>query len=412
VLVKVNAKQLVRLGVISSLGIGLVISDSSLAEPWSYDGSLELEQRIFFEQNPLPGFNHLQTSARLSAEFFKGWNDGSDQLIFEPYARLDAQDSERTHIDIRQLVWSHFGESHELSAGIGQVYWGVTESQNLVDIINQTDNVENIDGEDKLGQPMIHYSYFNDYGTFEAFLLPYFRERTFEGPDGRLSGGFIIDNNQAEFESAAEQSHLDVAGRYSHTVGDWGVGLSLFSGTSREPDLLRLANLETGETKPFYPQINQFGADVQLTTGGWLVKLEAIQRNFNDSFYQDFAAATIGAEYTLVGIFGSIYDLGLLGEYSWDQRDEQATSAFQNDAFIGARLAFNDTSDSQLLLGFSNDLDNSDSRAVFVEASTRLAPVLTMNIELRYFESDTPSDLLFGLEDDSFIQIGVEYFFD
>jgi len=385
---------------------------TSLAEEFSFDGSLELEQRIFIEENPLPGLNHLQSSARLSAEFFKEWNDGDDQLVFEPFVRLDAEDDERSHLDVRQLIWTHYGEKYEISTGIGQVYWGVTESQHLVDIINQTDTVENIDGEDKLGQPMIHYSHVNNYGTFEAFILPYFRERTFEGGDGRLSGGLVVNNDRALYESSSKQSHIDFAARYSNTIGDWGLGFSWFSGTSREPDLLRFGNFTTGATTPFYPQIDQLGVDIQLTTGGWLFKLEAIQRNHNDSFYEDFAATTIGVEHSLVGVFGSIYDLGLLGEYSWDERGERATSLFQNDAFIGARLVFNDVSDSQLLLGLSNDLDNGDSRAVFIEASTRLSSAIRMNIELRYFDSDTQSDLLFRIEDDSFIQIGLEYFFD
>jgi len=111
-------------------------------------------------------------------------------------------------------------------------------------------------------------------------------------------------------------------------------------------------------------------------------------------------------------LFGSVYDLGILAEYSWDERQEDATTLFQDDVFVGARLAFNDLSDSQLLLGISNDMENSDSRALFVEAATRIAPSLTMNVELRYFDSDTPTDPLFRFKDDSFIQLGIEYFFD
>jgi len=397
---------------LSFVASGLCISEASLSQAFSYDGSLELEQRVFIEDNPRPGLTRLQTSGRLSAEFFTQWNDDSDQLVFEPFVRLDSQDSERSHVDVRQLLFTHYGENYEFSAGIGQVFWGVTESQHLVDIINQTDGVENVDGEDKLGQPMVHYSYFSNYGTFEAFVLPYFRERTFEGSDGRLTGGLVVDTDGALYESSSEQSHVDFAARYSNTIGDWGLGFSWFSGTSREPDLLRFSDFLTGSTTPFYPQIDQFGADIQLTTGGWSVKLEAIQRNHQDRFFEDFAAVTIGAEYTLVGVFGSVYDVGLLGEYSWDQREQLATSLFQNDAFLGARLAFNDISDSQLLLGLSNDLDNTDSRAVFVEASTRLGSVVTVNIELRYFDSNSPADPLFRFRDDSFIQVGFEYFFD
>jgi len=60
---------------------------------------------------------------------------------------------------------------HRLQVG----FWGVTEFQHLVDIINQTDLVENIDTEDKLGQPMINLALINDWGTVDLFIMPYFR---------------------------------------------------------------------------------------------------------------------------------------------------------------------------------------------------------------------------------------------
>jgi len=397
--------------IISALLSGLTISTTEAKTDISYDGSIEVEQRFFLKSDDLRELGQGQTSARLSSEIVVEWNKGDDRLVIEPYVRLDAQDDERTHTDLRQFIWSHYGSNYEISAGVGQVFWGVTESQQLVDIINQTDSVENIDGEDNLGQPMIRYNTFGDWGTIDAFILPYFRERTFVGQDSRLNGGLIVNNDRAEYESSREESHIDLAFRYSQTLGDWSIGLSVFDGTSREPDLLRNLNFATGETIPFYPQITQYGTDIQLTTGSWLVKLEAIDRSFSDLFLEDFAAITAGFEYTIVGVFGSLYDLGLLSEYSWDERGENASSIFQNDLFIGARFVLNDVANSEVLLGVSGDLDNSDSQSVFVEASTRLNNSLTTNIELRYFDSDTPSDLLFRLRNDSFIQVGVEYYF-
>lgn len=378
----------------------------------SFDGSIELEQRLFFDKNVTEQPARGQSSARLLLEYVKDWNSGDDQFVFEPFVRLDSDDNERSHADIRQFAYTHYGKKSEFTLGISRVFWGVTESQHLVDIVNQTDAVENIDGEDKLGQPMMRYSYFSDFGTFDAFLLPYFRERTFVGADGRLNGGLLVDTDNPVFESSSEQSHLDHALRYSNTLGDWGVGLSWFSGTSREADLSRFADFTTGRTQPYYPQIDQFGADVQLTTGAWLLKFEGIQRNFDDAIYEDYAAATLGFEYTLVGLFGSVYDLGLLSEYSWDQRKEVAQSVFQDDLFVGGRLLLNDVNDSQVLFGLVNDLGNSDSRSIFLEASTRVASSFTVNVELRYFASDTPADPLFRFNDDSFVQIGVAYFFD
>lgn len=385
---------------------------SSVVTAVSFDGSIEFEQRLFESGKTADDINVRQNSVKLSLEFFKDWNDGQDQIVFEPFIRLDADDSDRSHVDARQLLWTHYGENHEFSAGLGQIYWGVTESQHLVDIINQTDAVENIDGEDKLGQAMLHYSYIHDYGTVDAFLLPSFRERTFEGPSGRLNAGLTVDQNSVEYESSDGQSNLDYALRYSHTLGDWDIGLSWFEGTSREPDLLRFANASTGETLAYYPQLKQLGTDLQLTTGSWIYKLEAVHREFNDAFYDNYFATTIGTEYTLVGLFGSSKDLGLLVEYSWDQRDQLASSLFQNDAFIGARLAFNDALDSQILFGISNDLDNNDNRLIFIEGATRLGNNLTLNAELRIFNASESNTPLARIDDDSFIQIGLEYFFD
>ena len=404
-------------GMIRRAGGMLLLCFLGTAAANSLDGSIEIEQRYFWEDDTesIQTGTNLgagQTSARLELEWFREWNNGDDQLLFEPFLRLDEQDSERSHADVRQLLWTHYHKNWEFAAGIGRVFWGVTESQHLVDIINQTDGVENIDGEDKLGQPMLKASFFNDYGNFEGYLLPWFRTRTFAGSDSRLNGGIVVDNDKEFYESGSEEQHVDLALRYNHTIGDWGIGLSWFTGTSREPDLLRFFDPQTATTTPYYPQIDQFGADIQITTDAWLFKLEAIQRNHDDQLLEDFAAATVGFEYTFVGIFDTVYDLGVLGEFSWDERDERATSVFQNDAFVGARLALNDVYDSEVLFGVVSDLDDSDSRSLFVEAATRLANELTANIELRYFDSDNPSDPLFALRDHSFIQIGLEYFFD
>ncbi len=105
---------------------------------------------------------------------------------FIPFYRYDANDAKRTRGDIRELYWQMDYRELSFKAGIDVVFWGVAESQHLVDIINQTDLVEDIDGEEKLGQPMVNLDYMTDLGTWQFYLLPYFRERTFPGEQGRL----------------------------------------------------------------------------------------------------------------------------------------------------------------------------------------------------------------------------------
>ncbi len=138
-------------------------------------------QGRFFPQAPLdPEQKRNSGSLAVQPEYYHEWENGSS-FTFVPFARIDSADSERTHFDIRELNYLWLTDSWELRAGIGKVFWGTTEFVHLVDIINQTDGVESVDGEEKLGQPMIQLSIVRDWGALELFVLPYFRERTYPG---------------------------------------------------------------------------------------------------------------------------------------------------------------------------------------------------------------------------------------
>jgi hypothetical protein len=73
---------------------------------------------------------------------------------------------------VRELVWLKVSDTWELRAGTSKVFWGVAESQQLADNINQTDLVEDIDQEDKLGQPLVNLSLVRDWGNLDLFVLP------------------------------------------------------------------------------------------------------------------------------------------------------------------------------------------------------------------------------------------------
>ncbi|HHH47651.1 MAG TPA: hypothetical protein ENK51_01995, partial [Gammaproteobacteria bacterium] len=131
----------------------LLLPAAAHAGEWS--GYVSGEYRYFPDApgDPRQHGNNLSFSAQ--PEYYHEWDSGRQSLTVVPFARWDQGDSRRSHADIRELNWLKASDNWELRAGIGKVFWGVTESQHLVDIINQTDFVENLDGEDKLGQPMI-----------------------------------------------------------------------------------------------------------------------------------------------------------------------------------------------------------------------------------------------------------------
>jgi hypothetical protein len=384
----------------------LGLAQTSQAADWS--GFVAGEFR-YFTYSPLDDRQHdSYLSLAAEVEYYREWNNGRDSLTFTPFVRFDQHDGERGHADIRELAWVHVARDWELRAGIRKVFWGVTESQHLVDIINQTDLVENPDQEDKLGQPMVNLALIRDWGTLDLFILPGFRERTFPGAEGRLRTPLVVDADRARYESPAKDRRIDVAVRWSRTLGDWDVGLYHFSGTSREPRLLPGVDQRGAPVlTPYYDVIEQTGLDVQATKGAWLWKLEAIHRRGQG---EPFSALVGGFEYTFYGVFDSARDVGWLLEYHYDDRGDAATSPFQNDLMSGLRLALNDPQSSELLAGAILDLDRGGVFYV-VEASRRLGQHWKLGLEGRAFAGLHQDDPSFSLRRDDYLQLELAYYF-
>lgn len=373
-----------------------------------FTGGAGIEQRYFLQDALYPQQQRTQVSVYLEPEIYIDWNDGTDSLLVKPFYRQDQVDEERTHADIRELIWLHVGDDWELRTGIGKVFWGQTESLHLVDVINQTDAVEAVDGEDKLGQPMVNLSLIRDWGTTSIFVLPYFRERTFAGADGRFRLPLDVDVDNPLFESEDEEENLDWAIRWQNTLGDWDVGLSYFDGTSREPMLVPDMQQGVPTLRPYYPQMQQVGVDFLAVVDAWLVKFEGIQRKVNDDSYIAFVG---GFEYSTIGVFGSAYDIGWLMEYQFDERDELASTPAQNDLMFGSRIVYNDVAGTSILLGLVQDLETSSSRSAFVEASSRINDNWKWRFDAWFFSSDKVTDPNYLVRRDDFVQLSLDYYF-
>ncbi|MEH6502475.1 MAG: hypothetical protein V7682_01100 [Cycloclasticus sp.] len=355
----------------------------------------------YFPQSTLDPqqFDNTNLSFSAEPEFYHAWND-DNSLTFVPFIRWDEHDAQRTHLDIRELIWTHVADDWELRAGIGKVFWGVAESQHLVDVINQIDWVENLDGEEKLGQPMVNLTLLNSWGTLDLFVLPGFRERSFSGKDGRFRPIPEIDDH-TEYESGGKEKHVDYAARWSQTFDDWDVGVSHFYGTSREPRIIPTTTPGGLALVPFYDIINQTGIDVQATLDEWLWKIEVIHRSGQG---ETFNAATGGFEYTFVGVLDSVADLGFIAEYLYDDRGSGANVSFESDLFIGARLAMNDAASSELLLGVITDV-NESTRFYNLEASRRIGAAWVLSLEARFISSVSNGEPLTALRHDDSIKL-------
>ncbi|WP_341937626.1 hypothetical protein [Marinimicrobium sp. C2-29] len=374
-----------------------------------FTGFLSLETRLFPEEALHPDQSDASISVASDVEYFRDWDDYRQRLVVSGFARADSSDEERTHADIRQLYWWRQFDSAELYLGARQVFWGVTESVHLVDVINQDDLVENIDGEDKLGQPMISALTQRSWGTLELYALLGFRERTFPGREGRLRTPVVVDGDSAQYQAEEGDDHIDFAMRWSKVLGDWDVGASHFSGTSRDPILLPVGSAgDVVALTPYYPLVEQTGIDLQMTKGAWLWKLEAISLKEKEA--QRNTAAVGGFEYSLFGVGGSSSDLGVLLEYQFDDRRGIRETANQNDLALGARWMLNDFKSTELLALVSVDLD-SGSRFFSFEGSRRLNDSWSLEAEVRVFSNVSREDPIYAFRADDYIQLDLRRYF-
>lgn len=397
-----NINTLIILSRTSILSTLIIATFAQRTEALDTRGCLGLEQRLFFENgNQGEARSHPSVSGDL--DIFDSWMGGDLTLNVKAFYRYDFEDRHRSRADLRVSSLTYIDADYEFKLGFAKEFWGVTESQNLVDIINQTDTMESVDDDVKLGQPMFKASYYTSGGLAEMFFLPYFRERKFPGRNGRLKPVLPISED-SQFEASQGRKHIDVALRYSHTLDSFDVGLSYFKGTSREPDFI----VDSSMLTPYYALISQYGLDVQGIFKNTLVKLEAIDRR---SSLRSYRAYTAGIEHTSVGIFNTAWNLDWLLEHLYDSRGDEAVVYTQNDVFLGLRVNPNNTSGSEALIGVFSDIENEREYVAKLEASSRLNSHWRFRAEAWLFHTQSMNSPLSSIKDDDFIQISFEYYF-
>ncbi len=393
--------------------VGIVTNSATFEEasPLDIGGHVGVEYQQFFKSPLDSRQGDFNFSLVINPELSLEWEGEKlrNVLNFSPFYRLDQEDDERSHFDVRELNLLTVADRWNMRVGAGKVFWGATETVHWVDIINQTDFIENLDGEDKLGQPMVNLNLNTKLGTFSLFALPYFRERTFPGPDGRPRTIPRIDEDNPIYESSAEEWHTDFAARWSKTFGDLDLGLSYFYGTAREPDYVPALRGDEIVLHPLYEIIHQGGLDATYTIGDWLFKLESVYRSGQGD--EDFFMFAGGFEYTFYKIFGTQADLGLISEMLYDTRGNNVLNPYEKDLAAGFRLALNDIRDTELLFVAITDLDDG-STTLSLESSMRFGEHWKLVVEGRGFAGIPDDDFpLNGFRNDHYLQVGLEYHF-
>ena len=329
-----------------------------------------------------------------------GYEDLSDfQLVYEFIFRKSLNDSGMDIVEPRQFFLSKtFGEI-DAYLGYRHTFWGVVESRNLVDLINQHDMAAGISSDNRLGAPSISFEAYLGSGDFQYWYIPRFRERTFN--EKNAHPGFGLPVLPAQFAHTRGSKAPDHAIRYGNSIGEIDYAVSVFDGTAREP-LIRVE--EMGSILPYYEQMRSVGLELQYTGDSILYKFEGLTGTQGE---EDFDAAVMGTEKTVYSIFATQWDMGLIIEYQYDDRVQ---ALIDRTLVSGIRLTANDEFDTSLLVLYT--VDDEFSQSLFgLEASRRLRNGMTLDLNYLLYNSDEQNLPFYSLVDDSEFSLTLGYYF-
>ena len=307
--------------------------------------------------------------------------------------------------DVRELKLSYYASSLEVSGGMLMERWGVLEAFSPVDILNPRDRIEDFQGDIKQGIPGGKLSWLLDSGRVDAWLLPYSREeRLAEGKDRFRTSTFAFSD--AEFEEG--QHALSSAVRISQMSESVEFAVSYYNGHARSPYFTpNLDGVGTVITlQPNYAQIEQTGFELLWVKGQILMKLESIYRSIGDD---DFMGLGIGLEREFPRIGSGKNALTLYGEYYYDGRKSASSTSltpFQNDMFLGLRLARNNLNSTEYELRFTHDLDY-ESTFWDLRAKTRIKQQWYIEASLYKFVHVDNDPALTSFASDSRLEVNV-----
>ncbi|MBV1869544.1 MAG: hypothetical protein KUG76_01450 [Gammaproteobacteria bacterium] len=354
---------------------------------WSSE--VGLEGTIFAEESESSDVRS-NFSVFMSTEYYVDWNDGADSFVFSPRLRLDQHDSERNTIDFTEFAWVHVEDTWEIRTGIREEAWGVSLMGGVVDVINQTNIVEDFFGA-KLGQPMINLSLVQDWGIVDLFVLTGFRKASLPGEDSRPGLPFALDTSESDIPiQDGEIIGLDYAVRWQHSWESFEWALSYFYGTSREADVDFNYDVANPGIVSTYYNVNQIGAELLYIWNGYGIKYESrtvLGSKNRGAELGTYTAALVGFEYTWGSVFGSNFDIMWDVSYMHDDRKLSFSALMEKDVFALGILNFNDEFDSRIGLGSIWDVKD-DEGIFLITAERRIAESWKASVFAVYFYTE------------------------
>ena len=144
---------------------------------FKYSFSLEINNTLSSSYFVYPNNKNTSINSKKASELKIETYYDIDQirLVSELLARLDSEDSGRRQLEAREAYLNSSYSNVDIFIGHRQVFWGVNESRNIVDIINQKDSAANEGSDAKLGSPSISVEKITNFGDNQLWFIPRFR---------------------------------------------------------------------------------------------------------------------------------------------------------------------------------------------------------------------------------------------
>jgi len=352
------------------------------------------------KQAPPASSERYRTSLYLSGELETNLEIDNYSFQGRLFANWDQNDEGRQYANIRQASTSARFDQFTLAGGVGTFFWGVSETINLLNTINQSDLSQSIDGKVKMGQSFISASYAFSDSQITLLHLPKFVE--LEYPD-RPRSKLHIDQDNAIFEDRAGDG--DFALRWESNLDLGEVAISLFQGTRRDPLLIPNA-LEHTTLIPYYLHTKYIAFDGLLFVGDAIIKSEMKHGQELDNNYYAF---NLGVEYPTYPDSEYIQDITLIAEYLFDDREEYSETMGQKDIFFGGRGVLGQLGQIDLRTIMGIDLDNY-SKYLDLSITHRLTDYIRWQGKGVWFIDVSKDDQRLSLiENEDFIEVSIHF---
>ena len=312
------------------------------------------------------------------------------------FGRVDVRDQRQSHADVREATWAwRPRQTWDVRGGILADEWGFTESNTVIDVVNQRDQLEAPNGDAKLGQPGVSFASRLPAGRLTVYALPWHRTWQFAGSAGRFRPPMRVDEHHTSGRSSAWAARWDLRKRR------FEMGLSHFQGMSREP----LMDAVAAGLRTIYPVVHQTGVELQLVVGTGLLKADIVRVRSRER--HSFTGFTVGAEWPLT--LGAA-DLTVLTEFTYDQRGLEAPTGLDRDLLVAARWSANNAAGTEATASSVIDL-YSGSQTLRATISRRLSATWKWTAESHVLVHPQQTEFGYWLRRDSFVQVGIARFF-